>query len=216
MNVPGGAGDCEGDGDGDGDGDGCGLLTAGADPATAAGSPSIVTPRHSTIVAADATVRRFMSRPPPRTYADARDGTGPLLIRRPPGHLLVFAWDIARPAGDGGRSAGDQARAPGTGRQAGLACGMVYGAGREVEQLAAGHGGWCGAMIGTMGPVAGAGAVAGGAGGRGAGGAGGGGKGGVFGVGEGGGGGGGRVGVGAGRARRAGSAAVLAGGAGRA
>src|SRR5215831_18965200 len=166
MNVADGGGD----GDGDGDGDGCGLLTAGADPATAAGSPSIVTPRHSTIVAADATVRRFMSRPPPRTHADARDGTGPLLIRRPPGHLLVFAGNIARPAGDGGRSAGDQARAPGTGRQAGLACGMVYGAGREVEQLAAGHGGGCGAMIGTMGPVAGAGAVAGGAGGRGAGG----------------------------------------------
>src|SRR5215472_8402370 len=68
MNVPDGAGDCEGDGDGDG----CGLLTAGADPATAAGSPSIVTPRHSTIVAADATARRFMSRPPPRTHADAR------------------------------------------------------------------------------------------------------------------------------------------------
>src|SRR5215831_9170065 len=47
---------------------------------------------------------------------------------------------------------------------------MVYGAGREVEQLAAGHVGWCGAMIGTMGPVAGAGAVAGGAAGPGAGG----------------------------------------------
>src|SRR5262250_3805455 len=47
---------------------------------------------------------------------------------------------------------------------------MVYGARLEIEQLAAGHAGGRGAMIGTMGPVAGAGAVAGGAAGRGAGG----------------------------------------------
>src|SRR5262252_5031012 len=81
MNVPDGAGDCEGDGDGDG----CGLLTAGADPATAAGSPSIVTPRHSTIVATDATVRRFMSRPPPRTHADARRRHRPVINSAPAG-----------------------------------------------------------------------------------------------------------------------------------
>src|SRR5262249_15637942 len=47
---------------------------------------------------------------------------------------------------------------------------MVYGARREIEQLAAGHMGGRGAMIGTMGPVAGAGAVAGGAAGGGGGG----------------------------------------------
>src|SRR5215813_2271509 len=47
---------------------------------------------------------------------------------------------------------------------------MVYGARLEIEQLAAGHVAWRGAMIGTMGPVAGAGAVAGGAAGPGAGG----------------------------------------------
>src|SRR5215813_10112786 len=47
---------------------------------------------------------------------------------------------------------------------------MVYGARLEIEQLAAGHVGWCGAMIGTMGSVAGADAVAGGAAGLGAGG----------------------------------------------
>src|SRR5499433_3275793 len=47
---------------------------------------------------------------------------------------------------------------------------MVYGARLEIEQLAAGRVGWCGAMIGTMGSVAGAGAVAGGAAGPGAGG----------------------------------------------
>src|SRR5215468_7804296 len=40
----------------------------------------------------------------------------------------------------------------------------------EIEQLAAGHAGGRGAMIGTMGSVAGAGAVVGGAAGRGAGG----------------------------------------------
>src|SRR5215471_14470683 len=57
-----------------------------------------------------------------------------------------------------------------TGRQAGPARGMVYGARREIEQLAAGHAGWCGAMIGTMGSAAGAGAVTGGAAGPGAGG----------------------------------------------
>src|SRR5215469_4654699 len=45
-----------------------------------------------------------------------------------------------------------------------------YGACLEIEQLAAGHAGWCGAMIGTMGPAVGAGAVVGGAAGRGAGG----------------------------------------------
>src|SRR5215468_11993066 len=45
-----------------------------------------------------------------------------------------------------------------------------YGARREIEQLAAGHAGGRGAMIGTMGPVAGADAVAGGAAGPGTGG----------------------------------------------
>src|SRR5215469_8931012 len=45
-----------------------------------------------------------------------------------------------------------------------------YGARLEIEQLAAGYAGGRGAMIGTMGRVAGAGAVAGGAAGRGAGG----------------------------------------------
>src|SRR5262249_14961270 len=73
-------------------------------------------------------------------------------------------------AGDGGHSAGDQARAPRTGRQAGPACGIVYGARLEIEQPAAGHAGGRGAMIGTMGAAVGAGAVAGGAAGRGAGG----------------------------------------------
>src|SRR5499427_8567892 len=73
-------------------------------------------------------------------------------------------------AADGGRSAADQARAPGTGRQVGPARGIVYGARREIEQLAAGHAGGRGAMIGTMGSAAGADAVAGGAAGRGAGG----------------------------------------------
>jgi len=34
------------------------------------------------------------------------------------------------------------------------------GARLEIEQLAAGHAGWCGAMIGIMGPAVGAGAVA--------------------------------------------------------
>src|SRR5215468_11625229 len=48
--------------------------------------------------------------------------------------------------------------------------GIVYGARLEIEQLAAGLAGWRGAMIGNMGSVAGAGAVAGGAAGRGAGG----------------------------------------------
>src|SRR5262244_1614636 len=47
---------------------------------------------------------------------------------------------------------------------------MVYGARLEIEQLAAGHVAWCGAMIGAMGSAAGAGAVAGGAAGPGAGG----------------------------------------------
>src|SRR5262249_60516911 len=47
---------------------------------------------------------------------------------------------------------------------------MGDGARLEIEQLAAGHVGWCGAMIGTMGSVAGADAVAGGAAGLGAGG----------------------------------------------
>jgi LuxR family transcriptional regulator, maltose regulon positive regulatory protein len=46
----------------------------------------------------------------------------------------------------------------------------VDGARLEIEQLAAGHVGWGGAMIGTMGSAVGAGAVAGGAAGRGAGG----------------------------------------------
>src|SRR5262252_1085972 len=46
-------------------------------------------------------------------------------------------------AADGGRSAADQARAPGTGRQVGPARGIVYGARREIEQLAASHAGWC-------------------------------------------------------------------------
>src|SRR5215470_14492977 len=45
-----------------------------------------------------------------------------------------------------------------------------YGACLEIEQLAAGHAGWCGAMIGTMGSAVGAGAVARGAAGPGAGG----------------------------------------------
>src|SRR6516225_6363476 len=57
-----------------------------------------------------------------------------------------------------------------TGRQAGPARGIVYGARREIEQLAAGRVGGCGAMIGTMGSAFGAGAVADGAAGRGAGG----------------------------------------------
>src|SRR5215469_13416794 len=57
-----------------------------------------------------------------------------------------------------------------TGRQAGPACGMVYGARLEIEQLAAGPAGGRGAMIGTMGSAAGADAVAGGAAGRAAGG----------------------------------------------
>src|SRR5215472_6209377 len=73
-------------------------------------------------------------------------------------------------AGDGGRSAGDQARAPRTGRPVGPARGIVYGARLEIEQLAAGHAGGRGAMIGTMGSVARADAVAGGAAGPGAGG----------------------------------------------
>src|SRR5215468_8156281 len=47
---------------------------------------------------------------------------------------------------------------------------MVYGARLEIEQLAAGHVAWRGAMIGTMGSAAGAGAVVGGAAGPGAGG----------------------------------------------
>src|SRR6516165_12547237 len=47
---------------------------------------------------------------------------------------------------------------------------MVYGARLEIEQLAAGRVGGRGAMIGTMGSAAGAGAVASGAAGRGAGG----------------------------------------------
>jgi LuxR family maltose regulon positive regulatory protein len=49
-------------------------------------------------------------------------------------------------------------------------CGIVYGARLEIEQLAAGHAGGSGAMIGTMGSAVGAGAVAGGAAGPGAGG----------------------------------------------
>jgi LuxR family transcriptional regulator, maltose regulon positive regulatory protein len=48
--------------------------------------------------------------------------------------------------------------------------GIVYGARLEIEQLAAGHAGGCGAMIGTMGSAAGAGAVADGTAGSGAGG----------------------------------------------
>src|SRR5262245_52529072 len=48
--------------------------------------------------------------------------------------------------------------------------GLRYGARREIEQLAAGHAGGRGAMIGTMGSAAGVGAVAGGAAGPGAGG----------------------------------------------
>ena len=44
------------------------------------------------------------------------------------------------------------------------------GARLEIERLAAGRAGWCGAMIGTMGPAVGAGAVAGGAAGSGGGG----------------------------------------------
>src|SRR5262252_4259854 len=47
---------------------------------------------------------------------------------------------------------------------------MVYSARLEIEQLAAGHLAWRGAMIGTMGSAAGADAVAGGAAGPGAGG----------------------------------------------
>src|SRR6516165_5916288 len=47
---------------------------------------------------------------------------------------------------------------------------MVYGARLEIEQLAAGHAGGRGAMIGTMGSAVGAGAVADGAAGSGAGG----------------------------------------------
>ena len=47
---------------------------------------------------------------------------------------------------------------------------MVYGARLEIEQLAAGHAGWRGAMIGTMSSAVGADAVAGGAAGPGAGG----------------------------------------------
>src|SRR5215831_15369637 len=78
-------------------------------------------------------------------------------------------WRRGEGAGDGGCSAGDQARAPRTGRQVGPARGIVYGARREIEQLAAGHVGRRGAMIGTMGSVAGADAAVGGAAGPGAG-----------------------------------------------
>src|SRR5215470_15687113 len=58
----------------------------------------------------------------------------------------------------------------GRGRQAGPACGIVYGARLEIEQLAAGPAGGCGAMIGTMGSAVGASADVGGAAGPGAGG----------------------------------------------
>src|SRR5215831_2570510 len=58
----------------------------------------------------------------------------------------------------------------GRGGRPGPVRGIVYGARLEIEQLAAGHAGWRGAMIGTVGSVAGADAVAGGAAGRGAGG----------------------------------------------
>jgi len=58
----------------------------------------------------------------------------------------------------------------GRGGRPGPHAGLWYGAGLEIEQLAAGHVGGCGAMIGAMGPAVGAGAVVGGAAGRGAGG----------------------------------------------
>src|SRR5215467_10496133 len=107
MNVPDGAGDCEGDGDGDG----CGFLTAGADPATAAGSPSIVTPRHSTIVAADATVRRFMSRPPPRTHADARRRHQLVVNSAPAGPMYWSSPGTSLDQQDGTRVPADGAEA---------------------------------------------------------------------------------------------------------
>ena len=57
----------------------------------------------------------------------------------------------------------------GRGGRPGPHAGLWLGARLEIEQLAAGHAGWCGAMIGAMGSAVGAGAVAGGAAGRGAG-----------------------------------------------
>ena len=48
------------------------------------------------------------------------------------------------------------------GRQVGLARGIMDGAHREIEQLATGHAGGCGAMIWNMGSVAGTGAAVGG------------------------------------------------------
>jgi len=56
----------------------------------------------------------------------------------------------------------------GRGGKTGPARGIVYGAHLEIEQLAAGHAGRCGAMIETMGSVAGASAAVGGAAGPGA------------------------------------------------
>src|SRR5215472_9554583 len=88
--------------------------------------------------------------------------------RRGRPYPVIAGWWRGEGAGDGGHSAGDQARAPGTGRPAGPARGVVVR--RTSRELAAGRAGGRGAMIGTMGSAVGAGAVAGGAAGRGAGG----------------------------------------------
>src|SRR5262249_4212568 len=66
--------------------------------------------------------------------------------------------------------ASDQAWRHGRGGRPGPARGIVYGSRLEIEQLAAGRVGRCGAMIETMGSAVGAGAVARGAAGPGAGG----------------------------------------------
>src|SRR5215471_18116809 len=88
--------------------------------------------------------------PPEGTAAPTRDGP-------PPGRHRG-QWERGQAPGLGGWPADD-----GTGRQVGPARGIVYGARREIEQLAAGRVGRRGAMIGTMGSVAGAGAAVGGA-----------------------------------------------------
>src|SRR6516164_9692937 len=96
--------DGAGDGDGDGDGDGLGFVMADAEATTAgAGSPSIAAPRHSTIVAADAAIRHFMSQPPPRAHADARGRHRPVINSAPAEPLIglhrEYSRDTTRPPG---------------------------------------------------------------------------------------------------------------------
>ena len=85
--------------------------------------------------------------------------------------VVLPGWRCGERAGDGGRSAGHQARGRRTGQHVGPArgvCGTAHVT--WIGSWQTGHVGGRGATIGTMGPVTGAGAAAGGAAGAGAGG----------------------------------------------